>query len=324
MKPVRNSLFALLTLAAAAVAAADPTLLNMVPADAKIISGVHVDQSKSSPFGQYVLAQMHSDDPGMKKFVTATGFDPRRDLNEIVAATSGTTDAPQFVVLGRGIFNPSKILSTAKAAGVLPSNYNGVDLLTHKGEKGVENAVGFLDASTAIMGATDAVKLAIDRRRSGPFLSAALQDRIRDLSNANDAWFISTGPITNFIAGKMGDPGLNQAMNGNLLQAVLQASGGVKFDQKEIRISGEALTRSDKDATALADVIRFIAGLVQMNKDSNPQAKTAASLLDTMKLSTQDAVMKLSLSIPEEQAEKLFMPQQKSGIKGRRATAQNR
>jgi hypothetical protein len=105
------------------------------------------------------------------------------------------------------------------------------------------------------------------------------------------------------------DPNMNQAMGGNLLQSVKSASGGVKFLPTGILISGEANTRSDKDATALADVIRFIAGLVAQNKDTNPQAQKAATLLDSLQLSTDASTLKLTLTIPEALAEQLFMPQ---------------
>lgn len=319
MNPFRNLLLIAFLTASAVFAGVDPVLLNMVPPDAKVVSGIQVMQSKASPFGQYILSQMSTDDPSFKKFIDETGFDPKRDLSELLIATTGTVDVSTVVLLGRGTFNPAKILNVAKSMGVTPLNYAGVDLLLHKDEKGTEGALGFLDAATAVMGSTQAVKAAIDRRRSGPFLSAELQARVRDLSAANDAWFLSTGPITNlFPAPKAaGAPSpqdqapLNQAMNGNLFQAVLQASGGVKFGSKDIRFSGEALTRSDKDATALADVIRFVASLVQSNQDGTPQAKQAASLLSSLQLSTQAATMKLSLTMSEAQVEKLLMPQQK-------------
>ena len=46
---------------ATAAAAVDPALLKLVMPDAKILSGIQVDQSAASPFGQYVLSQMQPD-----------------------------------------------------------------------------------------------------------------------------------------------------------------------------------------------------------------------------------------------------------------------
>jgi len=323
MKSLRNTVLAFLAVAAISSAAVDPALLNMVPPDAKIISGIQVDQSKASKFGQYVLGQMTSDNAGMKQFIADTGFDPRRDLNEIVVATTGTTEAPQFVVVGRGVFNPSRILTAAQANGAEVTSYNGIQLLSHADAKS-DNAIGFIDAGTAVMGTTAAVKAAIDRRGSATKLDAATLNKVRDLSNANDAWFLSTVPVTDFLAGKMGGTDMGQAMGGNLFQSIKAASGGVKFTTNAITISGEAVTRSDQDATALADVIRFVAGLVQQSKDNSEQAKQAASLLSTLQLSTQSSTLKLSLSIPEDVAEKLFMPSQNKARAHRKTVAQVR
>jgi class 3 adenylate cyclase len=93
------------------------------------------------------------------------------------------------------------------------------------------------------------------------------------------------------------------------MQAVLQAAGGIKFNEKEARISGEAVTRSDKDATALADVFRFLAQIVQQNSGNvnNQQgAADLAALISKMQLSTESNVMKVSLAIPEEMLERVF------------------
>src|SRR5215475_3596731 len=66
--------------------AADSQLVNLLPADAKVIAGVNVAQAKGSPFGQYVLSQVQLDNKGLKDLTLQTGFDPTRDVNELLAA----------------------------------------------------------------------------------------------------------------------------------------------------------------------------------------------------------------------------------------------
>ena len=317
MKALRNCLLLAALATVTAFGAVDAALLDLLPPDAKIISGIQVDQSKASRFGQYVLSQMgHIDEPGLQKFISETGFDPRRDLSELLIATSGT-DMQGVVVVGRGVFNPAKIINAATAAGGAVSTYNGVQLITHKDSKN-EFAFGFFDAGTAVMGSATAVKAAVDRRGSGAKLDPTTQSRVRDLAAMHDAWFVSMVPVSDFFAGKMTDPNMNQAMGGNLFQAVRSASGGVKFTTTGVTIAGEAAMRSDQDATALADVIRFIAGLVQNSQD--PQAKQAATLLQGLQLTAQASTLKLSLTIPEELVEKLFIPQ-KTTTRQRKTTA---
>ncbi len=314
MKLATNAIFAFLIAATAASAQVDRGLLNLVMPDAKIVSGIRVDSAKASPFGGYVLSHMQSEDADFQKFVQDTGFDPKRDVTEIVAASAGTTDAPTMLILGRGTFNIASIMNSAQTAGGTATTYHGVQILTHTHGNAVTGAIAFVNVNTAMMGTLSAVQGAIDRqaalnsKTTVPPLSQTVVDKVLALSSANDAWFLSTVPVSDFFAGKFADPNLGGAMQGNLLQAVKQASGGFKFSASGVQISGEAVARSQKDAEALRDVVKFVAGLVQLNKDSSTQAQQVATLVDTIQVSAQDGAMQLSLFIPEQTMEQLFMP----------------
>src|ERR1700681_827461 len=98
--------------------AADPSLLSLVMPDAKVIAGARVDQAKTSPFGMYVLTHLQLDDPDFQKFVAVTGFDPRRDVRELlVASNSAQYDPSHWLVLAKGTFNPERIEGVAQANG---------------------------------------------------------------------------------------------------------------------------------------------------------------------------------------------------------------
>jgi hypothetical protein len=321
MTSVRNIALALAAVAVTASAQVDPTLLGLVMPDAKVISGIRVDSAKGSQFGQYVLAHMQSDDAGLQTFISNTGFDPRRDLNEILVATSGTSDAPSPLILGKGVFNPSQILTAARNQGATPSSYKGFDLLSRQGTKSTDTIA--LSASFALIGPADQVRAAIDRLGAQPALDPAVIAKVRTTAAANDAWFVSTGPITNFFTGKLSDSALGPATQGNLFQAIQQASGGLKFGQSGgVLITGEAVTRSPQDATALADVIRFIAGLIQMNAGADPQAQQAAAVLKDLQVTPVGSTTKLSLSLSEAFLEQMFLSGPHKGAtraRGRRA-----
>src|SRR3974390_2093626 len=100
-----------------ASAQVDPTLLNLVPQGAKFIDGIRIDSARSSPFGQYVLSQIGTSDPGFQQFVQTTGFDPTRDVSEILAATAGTSSQPSLLVLARGTFDTAQIAKAATSKG---------------------------------------------------------------------------------------------------------------------------------------------------------------------------------------------------------------
>jgi hypothetical protein len=285
-----------------AQAAVDPGLLNLVPPETKILTGIQVDSSLVSPFGKYVLGQIQFDDADFQKFVTETGFDPRRDLREILAATDSTG---KTLVLGRGTFNTSRISGAAQTAGGAVKQYRGAEMLVHTHRDGA-TALVFLDSGTAVMGDEAMVRSAIDRRSGGATLTGALVTKAKAVSSNNHAWFATTSSPAEFLAGKVGDPNLSGAMQGNLMQAILEASGGMKFGTSAIQLFGEAVMRSEKDAQALVDVMKFLAGLVQ-TKSSDPRVGKIASLADAAKFSSEGNIMRLNMTLPEDMVEKLFM-----------------
>src|SRR5262245_21942946 len=85
-------------------AAADPQLVNLVMPDAKLLGGVNVNQAKASPFGQYILTQMTSQDQELQKLTALTGFDPTRDVQELLLASDGNPKNHTGLALARGTF----------------------------------------------------------------------------------------------------------------------------------------------------------------------------------------------------------------------------
>lgn len=303
-----RQLAVLLSLPVATWAAADPALLKLVMPDAKVIAGIQVDQTRNSLFGQYVLSHMQVDDAGFKSFIAETGFDPRRDVNEILIASNweSTGAGSRWLVMARGSFDLAKIARAAQGNGITTTNFQGVDILVHSGaaQPQVENAIAFFDGSSAVMGDLASVKAAIGRQKIGAPPSSQLLAKVNELSSKNDFWFVTLVPVSEF-ANAMPDPNLSGAMKGNLLAAINEASGGIRFGNT-VTISAEAITRSDKDAQALVDVVKFVAGMIQLNRQNNPAAGQVATLLDTLDTKTAGNVTSVSLSIPELQLEQML------------------
>jgi len=69
--------------------AADPQLVSLLMPDAKVVAGINVEQARNSPLGQFMLAHMQRGDEGFAKLAATTGFDPRRDLHEVLMGTIG-------------------------------------------------------------------------------------------------------------------------------------------------------------------------------------------------------------------------------------------
>ena len=305
MTKLRNVL-ALTLLVPGLAFSADSALLGLLMPDAKAVAGIQVNQARVSPFGQYVLAHMQPDDASFKKFMTDTGFDPRRDVSEIVMASNWDSNVTaHWLIVARGMFDSAKIEASLLQNGGTRTSFSGVDILSGNtaSAKDGDSVIAFCDNSTAVMGDPDSVKSTIQRFQSKAD-GSHLADQVKSISGTYDFWFRTLVPVSEF-AGLMPDPNIGQAMNGNLFQAISQASGGVKFGAN-VQFAVQAVTRSEKDAQALVDVVRFIGGLIQTNRDKSPVAGQVSTLVDSMNLSAAGNVMTMSLMIPETQVESML------------------
>ena len=308
MKP--GFLAAALCLAAIpAFAAVDPDLLNLAMPDARALTGVLVDQVQSSPFGQYVVSQIQVDSE-LARVMAATGFDPRRDLHELVAASAANSSG---LVIGRGVFQPSRISAAAVSAGAVSSNYRGVEILTaatvHSNPNGAASQSGsaaFPDPSIVLLGDTASVKAAIDRHIAGALFSGPLAQKAMQVSAGNDIWFVTSQSPASFFSGKAPNQDLGNLANA--FQTIQQTSGGVKFASSGVTVGLALVAASAQDAQSLVDVGKFLASMVQTNRNQNPGAAKAATLADAAVFSASGAEATVGLSLSERQLEQLLMP----------------
>ena len=301
MNALRNA-FLLAAAAASLSFGADPTLLGLAPADTKMVAGIYLDRTRNTPFGQFVLSQMKLEDSNFANFVASTGFDPRRDVNEVLVMSNSTEKHSPGLVLARGVFNGPAIIAAARKDGGVVTSYKGVDIVTHgKGMQGF----AILDGAIALGGEVPAVQAAIDRRRAASSsLDSKLAAKIAQLSTQYDAWFTASG----FVA-PVGPAVPRPNVPGNIpvsaLQSIESTSGGVKFGVN-VQVGGEAITRSDKDAQALVDVARFLAGMLSMNSGNNPDAAKLAALAQNTQWTAQGTKVSMSLTMPESDLEQLL------------------
>jgi hypothetical protein len=187
-----------------------------------------------------------------------------------------------------------QILNAAQAhrAGTL-LNYNGVQVLQTSGKKA--NWLAILDGRIAIAGDQELVKAALDRR-GGSAANSALAPDAASLQNRYDAWVVAAGVFTPPVSDRTPAP------PAAALAAIQKTIAGVEFGAN-IRFTGEAVTRSEKDAQALVDVVRFMASMLQLNRDGNPQFQLIEPVLNAMDLRAEAATVKLSVSIPEADLE---------------------
>src|SRR5215467_15121114 len=115
--PMRFRLLAVLLSAVAVASAADSTLLKYVMPDAKVVSGVNFDSIMVTPFGQFALSLLPAPDAGFEQFISYTGFDPRRDIHEILMASPADPGKRTGLLLVRGNFDRQRIMGLVKDNG---------------------------------------------------------------------------------------------------------------------------------------------------------------------------------------------------------------
>lgn len=298
--------------ASVAFASVDQGLLALVPADSKFISGVDVDRAKRSELWQYLAAKANSENKEFADFVQQTGFDPRRDLQQIILAAAGTNidqANTRGAVLARGNFDRDRLEASAKQKGFIAQNFQGVDLLIEKSQPKNGNAFAFLGDGIGVMGDVETVKQIIANRGGASALDASIQAKATKTAADNDVWFVSFVSGSE-IASHLNPVGSPEAQKNQgwpqaqALQSVQQASGGIQFGDM-VRVTFDAVTRSAKDATSLADVVRFFASMVQMERQKDPRADMAAAAFDNMELATNGDSVHMSIAFPEKGLEKL-------------------
>src|ERR1700733_4102411 len=198
MRFLASLLVAGLASAVSAFSAVDAGLLALVPPDAQLVSGVHVSQSRVSPFGQFIISQFQTEPGELQDLVAQTGFDPGKDVTEVLMAFNGKPKEGNGLVLARGNFDPERIRTAAVAKGATVESYLGTDLIV-SGGTGLRvhgGVVAFLSRALAVAGDRDSVKYAIAHANMSqpPGLNPALAAKINSISASADAWFVSFVP----------------------------------------------------------------------------------------------------------------------------------
>lgn len=272
--------------------------------DAKVLAGVNVDQAKTSPMGQYVIGQMQlQSNQHLRELTTLTGFDPLRDVNEVLVASAGGPNEKSGLILARGNFDIARITAAAALkGGTVSTVYNGVTILS---DPKATAGVAFLNASIVAGGDIANVKAAIDRQRGSSALPAAVAVRVNEWSSTQDAWALTTVPPTSLqpAAGLPAIPGVGtQPGQANAFTGIQHASGGVKFGSNVV-VTAQAQASTAQDATQIGDTLKLLASLAQLQANGDPKI---LALANSLTVNTNGGLLNVSLSMPQDQLVELL------------------
>jgi len=285
----------------------DSQMLSLVMPDAKVIAGVNVDSAKSSTFGIYLIAQIGNNSAALQQLVTLIGFDPTRDLHQLLAASNASGNHTGLA-LARGNFDVAKITAVVTMAGALTETYSGFTIIEDPKQTG---GAAFLDATLVMAGDIPSVKAAIDRQNSGQSLPAGVVALVNQWSGAEDAWVVTTVPPYTLTApsGVPTVPGLGANAQG-IFQKILGAGAGVKFGATVVT-TVQATADNAQDATTLAQTLQLLVNIAQMQTGTNSNPNVTA-LLQGLSISAKGTALNITVSLPAAQLQQLVQQANKT------------
>jgi hypothetical protein len=279
----------LLLLFASALAAQpriDNVLEKMVPPSATGLVGAHMDQIKQTELYRQTVAVQGFQ--GLDQFARETGFDPRRDVREILFVTEGNG----AVLLARGNFhvNPGVMKNSSRTrVGRYDVWSQGTD--------------GFciLDSTLAAAGNIPAVIDAIKEWTSGAHTGAQrLLGYVSSVNPQFQLWGVSTGS-GNFLVDH--PPAANTGLDFTVIFRSLQDYWFQADFTSGARAEIHANTHTEKDATNIRDAARGLIGLGRLNTpDNQPEL---LKIWDGIAVDQQGRSLSIRADIPQTLVDKL-------------------
>lgn len=294
MATLRNLLVLSIVFGASAWSA-DSSLLNLVMPDAQVLCGASVERILSSPIGKEIGSQIRGKFSEVQQAIEKTGFDPSKDLKEVLIAATGKGQNGPALVLVRGSFDPDKIRAAIATTGRTPETYQGVQILNNPSQS--NGAFAFLDGTIAVGGDLDQVQAAIRRRSHPTTLGPQLAARVAAISNRYDIWVVSAASLSKMTGG-ISSPQMQQASD--LLKAIDQVSGGVKFSEN-LDLGVELTTHNAQEAQKLRDAVQLLVGMAAASQKG-------ASTLDpsALKLTADAKTVRIAFTVTGEQLKKTY------------------
>ncbi len=248
-----------LAFATAGLLAATPRVDNviekMTPPDATSLVGARMDGLKATDLYRRLIEAQKL--PQLDQFAADTGFDPRRDVRELLFVTTPKGK----VLLARGNFR----LNPATLKGIQKTRHGAYDIWGREG-----GAFCILDGTLAAAGDIAGIEEALDEWASGTHTGAkALLSRMSPASETAQIWGISTG-AANFLADNVpmtsGGVDFSKIFRGlDDMWFEADLSAGLKA-----KINGRAA--NEQDAASLRDAVKGLVGFGRLSvPDKQPE-----------------------------------------------------
>lgn len=264
----------------------DNVLVRMVPPGSTSLVGARMDQLRATDFYRKLVERRKL--PQVDEFAKDTGFDPRRDVRELLFASTATGG----VLLARGTFHvnpePLKDAQTVRHGGYA---------ITASGS----NGFCILDATLAAAGDLPSLEAALDEWKSGAHTAARpLLARAGQVAPGSQFWGVSTG-FAGFLAEHMprAASGIDfskifKGLEDTWFQA--DFSGNFQFEVRGV-------TATDQDAVSLRDTAKGLIGFGRLSVPENQPEML--KLWDGITVEQQGRAIAIRADVPPELIDRL-------------------
>jgi len=301
---------AMLALALAPAAFAKNDAMSLIPNDSVSVGVVRLSDMRSSPLSAALFAQtaqITNDDDAMK-FLREAGFQPTKDVDVVVFATSPRTNLgsqADFLIAADGRFNVERLTSALVSRGaVKKSSPHGIYLaMPDKGDKDHQGVVAFPDSHLALIGSEAAVVEALASRAAGGTSFATASGLGRDMVRVDPhatAFVLVDVPRAQRITGapKMAGKSSQSQALGAALKNVSTVAIWATDSGDSLKLSALGLSSDSETLGLVEDTLRGALSAMRLAvQDKSPEL---VSLLRKFTVTRTDNSVSISGSVPAE------------------------
>jgi hypothetical protein len=286
----------------------------VLPADTRFVMGLDVPRFVQSPFYKKFASQ-GGRPQAFKELEQKTGFNPERDVDQVLIAGRPDQGHEAGVVIVRGRFDRYKLSQAIESEGkrVTTKKHEGNPLyLFNEGQKGA-SAVGFLghDDTLLVMGSQKSVEAAVSSHFQGATplkQNTSLTALLERVKPGSTFWMVGDQSLLSHMPSAVPAPG---GSGGAQLQLpalkALMVTGELE-PLVTVDVTGDAADAAG--ATQLADIVRGFVALASLQAAQKPELK---GLQNAVSVTTDQASVRISARVPYEVLEAM-QPKKSAGI----------